>query len=46
MSTHSRSGLSRWVFGSVAEKVMGFVERPVLLIRAGADSAKMASLNW
>ena len=34
MSTHGRSGLSRWVFGSVAEKVVRLVECPVLLIRA------------
>jgi len=34
MSTHGRSGLSRWVFGSVAEKVVRLAECPVLLIRA------------
>ena len=39
MSTHGRSGLSRWVFGSVAEKVVRLAECPVLLIRAQeADS--------
>jgi nucleotide-binding universal stress UspA family protein len=36
MSTHGRSGFSRWVFGSIAEKVLRLVECPVLLIRAGA----------
>ena len=34
MSTHGRSGLSRWVFGSVAEKVVRLAECPVLIIRA------------
>jgi nucleotide-binding universal stress UspA family protein len=34
MSTHGRSGLSRWVYGSVADKVLQGAEVPVLLIRA------------
>ena len=33
MSTHGRSGLGRFVFGSVAHKVMQSVDVPVLLIR-------------
>lgn len=33
MSTHGRSGISRFVFGSVAHKVMEGVDIPVLLIR-------------
>lgn len=33
MSTHGRSGLSRWVYGSVAEKVLLGVNSPILLIR-------------
>lgn len=37
MSTHGRSGLSRWVFGSVAEKVLRRADVPVLLIRAQAS---------
>lgn len=38
MSTHGRSGLSRWVFGSVAEKVLRAIAIPILLIRPpGAD---------
>lgn len=36
MTTHGRSGLSRWVFGSVAEKVLRLVRCPLLLVRAGA----------
>ncbi|MBK8434172.1 MAG: universal stress protein [Chloroflexi bacterium] len=34
MSTHGRSGLGRFVFGSVAEKVVRHSDVPVLLIRA------------
>ena len=34
MSTHGRSGLGRWVLGSVAEKVVQHSLAPVLLIRA------------
>ena len=34
MATHGRTGLSRWVYGSVADKVLRGAERPVLLIRA------------
>jgi nucleotide-binding universal stress UspA family protein len=33
MCTHGRSGLSRWVFGSVAEKVLRGASCPVLLVR-------------
>jgi nucleotide-binding universal stress UspA family protein len=34
MSTHGRTGLKRWVFGSVADKVLRGATRPVLLVRA------------
>jgi nucleotide-binding universal stress UspA family protein len=33
MSTHGRSGLGRWVFGSVASKVLHEASSPILLIR-------------
>ncbi len=33
MSTHGRSGLSRWAFGSVAEKVLSTSTSPVLIVR-------------
>jgi nucleotide-binding universal stress UspA family protein len=36
MTTHGRSGLSRWIYGSVAERVLHTSETPVLLIRAKA----------
>jgi nucleotide-binding universal stress UspA family protein len=34
MSTHGRGGLSRWIFGSVAEKVLHALTVPLLLIRS------------
>ena len=34
MSTHGRSGLMRWVLGSVATKVLHAASRPLLLVRA------------
>ena len=33
MSTHARSGLSRWAYGSVATKVLQGVSSPVFLVR-------------
>jgi nucleotide-binding universal stress UspA family protein len=34
MATHGRSGLQRWVYGSVADKVLRGANQPVLLVRA------------
>jgi nucleotide-binding universal stress UspA family protein len=34
MSTHGRSGLGRWAFGSIADKVLHGAICPVLLVRA------------
>lgn len=34
MSTHGRGGIQRWVYGSVADKVLRHATVPVLLIRA------------
>ncbi|MEM7801909.1 MAG: universal stress protein [Chloroflexota bacterium] len=39
MSTHGRSGINRWVFGSVAEKVLRGAKIPILLIRSKRGSA-------
>ena len=36
MSTHGRSGLGRWVYGNVAEKVLRHGETPLLLVHARA----------
>ena len=38
MATHGRSGISRWVFGSVAERVLRASKCPVFLVRAASDS--------
>ena len=34
MTTHGRSGLNRWLLGSVAEKVLRATTNPMLLVRA------------
>jgi nucleotide-binding universal stress UspA family protein len=39
MSTHGRSGIGRWVYGSVADDVMRHAQLPVMLIPAHARSA-------
>ena len=36
MTTHGRSGLDRWIMGSVAEKVLRCGKVPLLLINAKA----------
>ena len=35
MASHGRSGLNRWMLGSVAEKVLRGTTNPLLLVRAG-----------
>jgi nucleotide-binding universal stress UspA family protein len=40
MATHGRSGVSRWVLGSVAERVLRHATAPVLLVRVAAPIAK------
>lgn len=42
MSTHGRSGLSRWIYGSVAEQVIRHCTRP-LLVRRVFKSAEAAA---
>ena len=34
MATHGRSGLGRWAFGSVADRVLRAADVPMLLVRA------------
>ena len=34
MGTHGRSGITRWVLGSIALKVLTRAETPILLIRS------------
>ena len=36
MTTHGWSGIGRWLLGSVADRVIRYSDRPVLLVRAGA----------
>jgi nucleotide-binding universal stress UspA family protein len=45
MSTHGRGGISRWVFGSVADKVLRHAELPVLLIRAKEETLDSKARN-
>ncbi|MEO1202879.1 MAG: universal stress protein, partial [Pseudomonadota bacterium] len=33
MTTHGRSGLARWAFGSVADRVLSACQKPILLKR-------------
>jgi nucleotide-binding universal stress UspA family protein len=39
MSTHGRSGPSRWWFGSVAEQVLREARVPLLVVRAGGEAS-------
>ncbi len=46
MSTHGRSGISRWILGSVADKVLHATQRPLLLVRAReADERTLAPID-
>lgn len=41
MCTHGRSGINRWLFGSIASKVLQGTSKPILLIRSpGARISK------
>jgi nucleotide-binding universal stress UspA family protein len=42
MSTHGRSGVSRWVFGSVASRVIQAGTTPILLVRAAGAKVDSA----
>ena len=41
MSTHGRSGLGRWAFGSVTDKVLRGGKVPVLMVRSVVKAAKI-----
>lgn len=43
MSTHGRSGVSRWLLGSVAEAVLRHCARPLLLVRRVAPAPEPAA---
>ncbi len=40
MTTHGRSGLSRWVWGSIADKVLRAASTAVLLVRSGGPEPR------
>ncbi len=40
MSTHGRSGLSRWAFGSVTDRVLRAGSMPILMVRAKKEPGK------
>lgn len=42
MSTHGRSGLQRWVYGSVADRVLRGASAPILLVRASEEQLSSA----
>ncbi len=46
MSTHGRSGIARWVFGSVADRILRGGTIPVLLVRSfGASGQRIRPTN-
>lgn len=47
MATHGRSGLKRWLLGSIAEKVVRAARNPLLLVRASDErkAGEAASLK-
>src|SRR5262245_29236998 len=45
MATHGRSGVSRWLLGSVAEKVLRATANPLLLVRAGEGGTAEAKVK-
>ncbi len=42
IATHGRSGLSRWVWGSIADRVLRHAHVPVLMVRAPGHPAHKA----
>ena len=46
MSTHGRSGVARWVMGSVTDKVLHSVQNPLLIVRPeDGDSTTAANIR-
>ena len=46
MTTHGRSGINRWLIGSVADKVLHGAANPLLLVRAGETAAVQGTAAW
>ena len=40
MSSHGRSGFSRWAFGSVADRILRGGNKPVLVVKASKEAQK------
>ena len=40
MSTHGRSGLSRWAFGSVTDRVLRGGKKPILMVRVPRETVQ------
>jgi nucleotide-binding universal stress UspA family protein len=45
MATHGRSGINRWLMGSVSEKVLRSTANPLLLIRAAEEATSEGQAN-
>lgn len=45
MTTRGRSGISRWLYGSIADRVVREAECPVLLVRSGMKRAEDGSIH-
>ncbi len=45
MSTHGRSGVSRWVMGSVTDKVLHSIKNPMLIVRGGNEGEPDTNLE-
>lgn len=45
MSTHGRSGIGRWVMGSVTDKVLHAIHAPLLIVRAKEVPSTVAGLD-
>ncbi len=45
MSTHGRSGVSRWVMGSVTDKVLHSIKNPMLIVRGGQEGEADTNLE-
>ncbi len=45
MSTHGRSGVTRWALGSVTDKVLHAATRPVLVVRARDEEVSPAEVE-
>jgi nucleotide-binding universal stress UspA family protein len=46
MATHGRSGINRWLLGSIAEKVLRGATNPLLLVRATEEAKTEGEANF